>query len=531
MAGKPKPMSQIKQLLILNRQGKGIKTIARTLGMSKNTVKTYLFKLDKLLSGNGADKHTLEALLSLDEPELYPLFHSGNPSYKDVRYDHFKDNLEAYQKELKKTGVTRTVLWEEYRQSNPDGYSYSQFCFHLDQHQTAKGKVKSSMVLEHKPGEKLYIDFAGKTIPYIDRETGEVIQCQFFVACLPYSDYAFAMAVPSQSTADFLYALSMCLQDLGGAPQLLVPDNLKAAVTKADRYEPDINKAMEDFANHYGTVVLPARVRKPQDKALVENQVRILYSRVFAKFRNMQFFDITSLNEAIKQRVKEHNQTRMQKKPFCREEKFIADEKPLLQQLPADPFELRCYSTNKVAKNTHIYLSPDKHYYSVPHTLVGSEVKVGFTRSMVYIYHEGIKVAVHPRCNKQGLYSTIKEHLSSQHQHYSDRSPDYYKNKASKISKVLHEFVCILFEQQKYPEQVYRSCDGLLNLARQYDLDTIEKACKTAMEYKKFSYKFIQNIIENRMENESIPEKKRALPKHGNLRGRDYYTNQQQTPS
>lgn len=528
MAGTPKPMSQIKQLLILNRQGKGIKTIARTLGMSKNTVKTYLFKLDKLLSGNG-NKQTLDALLSLDEPELYPLFHPGNPSYKDPRYEYFKDNLETYQKELKKTGVTRTVLWEEYRQSNPYGYSYSQFCFHLDQQETAKGKAKASMVLDHKPGEKLYIDFAGKTIPYIDRETGEVIQCQFFVACLPYSDYAFAMAIPSQTTSDFLYALGMCLQDLGGVPQLLVPDNLKAAVTKADRYEPDINKAMEDFANHYGTAVLPARVRKPQDKALVENQVKILYSRVYARLRNMQFFDITSLNEAIKQRVKSHNQTRMQKKPFCREEKFIADEKPLLQQLPVEPFVLRFYSTHKVAKNNHIYLSRDRHYYSVPHTLVGCDVKVGCTRSMVYIYHEGIKVAVHPRCDKQGLYSTVKEHLSSHHQHYRDRSPDYYKNKASKISKVFHEFVCLLFEQQKYPEQVYRSCDGLLSLARQYELDAIEKACRTAIEYKKFSYKFIQNIIENRMEDERIPEKKRELPKHNNLRGRDYYNNQQRT--
>src|SRR5690606_27712831 len=310
MAGKPKPMSQIKQLIILNRQGKGTKTIARLLGMSKNTVKAYLFKLDKLLAGTGTAGITAEKLLSLDEPEVYTLFHPGNPSYKDPRYDHFRANLQHYQRELKKTGVTKALLWEEYRQSSPDGYSYSQFCFHLGQQQTAR--AKPSMVLEHRPAEKLFIDFAGKTIPYIDRDTGEVIECQLFVACLPYSDYAFAMAVPSQSTADFLYALSRCLEDIGGVPRLLVPDNLKAAVVKADRYEPDINQALEDFANHYGTAVLPARVRKPQDKALVENQVKILYSRVYAKLRNMRFFDLASLNQAIRLKVKSHNQTRMQ---------------------------------------------------------------------------------------------------------------------------------------------------------------------------------------------------------------------------
>ena len=525
MAGKPKPMSQIKQLILLHRQGKGVKTIAGILAISKNTVKTYLFKLDKLLTGKRAEKMTTETLLSLDEPELYTLFHPGNPSYKDSRYDYFKANLDYYQKELAKTGVTRMLLWEEYRQSDPAGYSYSQFCFHLDQQRAAKGKP--TMVLDHKPAEKLFIDFAGKTIPYIAGETGEVISCQLFVACLPYSDYAFAIAVPSQRIADFLYALSRCLEDLGGVPQLLVPDNLKAAVIKADRYEPDINQALEDFANHYRTAVLPARVRKPQDKALVENQVKILYSRVYAKLRNMQFFDMTALNQAIQLNVKAHNQTRMQKKPYCREEKFIADEKALLTELPVDRFELRSYSMLKVAKNNHIYLSVDKHYYSVPHTLMGHQVKVAYTRSMVYLYHEGKKVAVHSRNFKLGAYSTVKEHLCSHHQHYRDRSPEYYRNLSAKISKVLHEYVCLLFEQKRYPEQVYRSCDGLLALARKSDTGALEKACKTAMENGVFSYRFIKNIIENHMEDESVQNSITTLPKHQNVRGKSYYSNQE----
>lgn len=525
MAGKPKQMSQIKQLIILKRQGKGIKTIARILDISKNTVKTYLFKLDKLLTGKRSEKMTLDTLLGLDEPELYTLFHPGNPSYKDSRYDHFKSNLDYYRKELQRTGVTRTLLWEEYRQANPGGYSYSQFCFHLDQQQTAT--VRPSMVLEHKPAEKLYIDFAGKTIPYIDRATGEVIECQLFVACLPHSDYAFAMAVPSQSTSDFLFALSRCFEDLGGVPQLLVPDNLKAAVVRADRYEPDINQALEDFANHYGTAVLPARVRKPQDKALVENQIKILYPRVYARLRNMQFFDLVSLNQAIRISVRAHNQTRMQKKPYCREEKFLADEKPLLTPLPEERFELRNYTVLTVAKNNHIYLSADKRYYSVPYTLIGCKVKVVYTRSMLYVYHEGRKVSVHSRTFKEGIYSTMEEHLCSHHRHYKDRSPDYYRNLSARISKVLYEYVCLLFEQKRYPEQVYRTCDGLLALARKSDTEALEKACRTAMENGVFSYRFIKNIIENHMEDESVQESSISLPRHGNLRGRSYYGNQQ----
>ena len=306
-------MSQIKQLLLLHQQGKGKKTIARILGISKTTVKVYLDKLQSLTaSDKGAKALTIADLVKLESPLLEARFHPGNPAYKQERYEHLKANLDFYLSELKRTGVNKSLLWEEYRRQYPDGYSHSQFCYHLQQQQVAS---KPSMVLEHKPAEKLFIDFAGKKLSYVGKETGELVGCQVFVACLPYSDYSFAMAVHSQSTEDFLYALTCCLQALGGVPQALVPDNLKAAVIKANRYEPAINRALEDFANHYGTTVVPARAKKPQDKALVENQVKLIYSRVYARLRHMQFFDLRSLNLAIAERVKAHNQTRMQQKP------------------------------------------------------------------------------------------------------------------------------------------------------------------------------------------------------------------------
>ncbi len=270
MAGKPKRMSQIKQLIRLHQQGVGKKAIARQLGISKNTVKAYLQKIEE-------GKLDPSTLLIMEEPVLESRLFAGNPSYKEDRYDRFKDSLDYFTKELKKAGVTRRVLWEEYRQTCPEGYGYTQFCYHLNQHILAK---TPSMVLDHKAGDKLFVDFAGKKLSYVDAETGELIECQVFVACLPYSDYSFAMAVRSQNIHDFLYALSCCLNELGGVPQTLVPDNLKSAVTKAGRYEPDINTMLEDFANHYGTTVTPARARKPRDKALVENQVKLIYSRV-----------------------------------------------------------------------------------------------------------------------------------------------------------------------------------------------------------------------------------------------------------
>ena len=305
MAGKLRPMSQIKQLLQLHEQGKGIKFIARSLGISKNTVKTYLAKVT-------LSSLDVQTLLGMDDPIMEATFHAGNPAYKDDRFEHFKSRLDHFSSELGGVGVTKHLLWEEYRSNYPGGYGYSQFCYHLSQQLIAR---KPSMILHHRAGEKLFIDFAGKRLSYTDPETGEIVSCQVFVACLPYSDYSFAMAVRSQNISDFLFALGCCLQELGGVPQVLVPDNLKAAIVKASSYEPEVNRAMEDFANHYHTTVIPARARKPKDKALVENQVKLIYSRVFARLRNQQFFDLGSLNKAIKEKISQHNQTRMQQKP------------------------------------------------------------------------------------------------------------------------------------------------------------------------------------------------------------------------
>ncbi len=513
MAGKPRPMSQIKQLLQLHQQGKSIKFIARSLGISKNTVKAYLAKVS-------LSQLDIQSLLALDDPIMEAKFHAGNPAYKDERFEHLKANLDYFSKELGRVGVTKQLLWEEYRSDYPGGYSRSQFCYHLSQQLVAR---KPSMVLQHRAGEKLFIDFAGKKLSYTDIDTGEIVPCQVFVACLPFSDYSFAMVVRSQNISDFLYALGCCLQELGGVPQVLVPDNLKSAIVKANGYEPDVNRALEDFANHYHTTVIPARARKPKDKALVENQVKLVYSRVYAKLRNQQFFDLASLNKAIREKIREHNQTRMQQKQYCREEKFLADEKLMLQSLPDQPFELKYYRELKVAKNNHVYLAQDKHYYSVPYTYIGQPARVIYTRSMVRIYANGEQIAVHVRDYKAGGYTTDREHLCSAHQHYLDRSPDYYLNKAKLKSDELYQLMGLMFAQNRHPEQLYRTCDGLLSLQRKTDQKDFQKACLMAINHQNYSYRFILNILTNKMTGQAETIQTKPLPNHENLRGRAYY--------
>lgn len=516
MAGKPKEMSEVKQILQMHKQGIGIKTTAVNIGISKNTVKSYLKKYR-------SSKLSLEALLKMEDYALEKVFHPGNPAYKDTRFDDLKADLDEYIEELKGVGVTKKLLWEEYRIANPEGYSLSQFAYHLAQHQLTKNP---SMVLKHEPGEKLFVDFAGKKLSYIDRTTGEIIECQVFVACLPYSDYSFCMAVPSQRVDDFIYALTCCLESLGGSPKVLVPDNLKSAVVKSSKYEPTINKVLDDFANHYNMAVVPARVRKPKDKALVENQVKLIYSRVYAKIRKQEFFSLGDLNRAITEYTELHNQTRMQNRDYCREEHFLSHEKHLLEPLPEVPFEIKYYKQYKLAPNNHICLTEDKHYYSAPYQYIGKKLKVVYTRSMVRIYYQFNLLAVHERSYIKGKYTTVKDHLCSTHQYYFNRSPEYYIKRARALSEVFGELVSLIFSQDRYPEQLYRSCDGLFSLQHNTSADTFDKACHIAIANGIYTYGFMQNLIKNKMTDQANTEPNTHLPKHSNIRGKEYYNNQ-----
>jgi transposase len=516
MAGKIIEMSTIKQLLLMHKRGESNRRISKQLGMDKGTVNSYI---QKLRTG----KMDIEELLQLDAPVLEGKFISGTAAYTDKRYEEFKTLLPYLEKELSRKHVTRRLLWQEYIDSHPTGYRYTQFCYHLQQQIVAR---KPSAVVRHIAGEKLYVDFAGDKMEYIDIKTGEIKSVYIFIGCLPYSDYTFTIGVESQSTEDFLYALERCLQSLGGSPQILVPDNLKAAVVKTDRYEPEINKLMKDFANHYGFIVMPTRAYHPRDKATVENHVKIIYSRVYAKLRNERFFSLQALNEALSEKTNEHNQTRMQNRDYSRMEKFLAEEKQLLLPLPATQFEKKYYTELHVGPNNHIYLGRDKHYYSVSYIYIGVKVQIIYTRTIVKIYHKNQLIATHPRVTGHG-YSTIKEHLCSSHQYYNKRNPDYYIAKAKEKSASLYEIITSVFTGNRPPEVYYKTCEGLLSLCRKTDTERFEKACIIAINAGNPGYKFIKSLIESKyleMEIETDANSCKSLPySQDNIRGKEYY--------
>lgn len=361
MAGKTKDMSQVKQLLLLKKEGVSNRKAAEIVGINKETANNYVRKAL-------ADRLGIDGLLKLDDPVLEHRLKGGNPAYTDSRFEVFKELLPYLQEEMRRKHVTLKLLWEEYVEEHPDDhYSLTQFRFHYSQNTEAKKESPSTVLADMRTGgEKLFLDFTGDTMGYIDLETGEMVQCQAFVATLPASDYGFLLFVPSQRTEDFVYAITQCLKHLGGVPRMLVPDNLKAAVVKTDRYEPSLNRVLEDMANHYGTVVVPARPVRPRDKSNVEGNVRLVYMRVFAELRNETFYSIDELNAAATDKMRKHNQKRMQKNPYTREERFLAIDRPNLSPLPATDFEIVSYTSLKVSTNCCIYLGRDQHYYSVP---------------------------------------------------------------------------------------------------------------------------------------------------------------------
>ena len=494
MAGKPISMSDFKQAILLKKQGVSNRRIADQLGINKETVNNkFAFIKSRGLS--------LDELLKLDDPELEKVFHGGHSAVTDKRHEQFLSQLDYFREQLKDPHVTRYLLWEEYIKVNPDGYRKSQFFHHLSQNLKV-AKVTTVMSDLYVPGQMLMIDYAGDTLPVVDAATGEVTDVQVFVATMPFSDYAFAYAVPSQKVEDFIYALRMCLEHLGGVPQIVKLDNLKAGVIKYHRHEPEINKALQDMGNHYHFVAQPCRPRKPTDKALVESCVRRIYNRVYAKLRKMTFFSIEELNEALAKAVLEHNQTRMQRRPYSRQECFVASEKDELQPLPSTPFELIYTAQVKVQMNCHVLLSADNHYYSVSHVHVGKTAILRYTRSIVKIYIDNTLAATHRRSfDRFNPYVTDESHLASNSVWIRNRNIDTYRRRASAISPELEKYVSAVFEdgisRGFAVECRYNTCNGILANARKYPLHVIAQACTAARQRQVFSSKGFSMILES----------------------------------
>lgn len=483
-------MEIIKQIQILNELGVGKKAIARQLGISKNTVKEYLSK-DQNQTDQISDRLT----------DLHNFF----PYLKE---------------ELKRKGVTRQILWAEYRSKHPQGYGYSHFCEHFMRWME---KHESTLHIEQEPADKMYIDFCGDKLSIVDPLTGEIKQMEVFVSVLGYSGLTFVKACESQKKEHFLPAIRDALEYYDGVPKVLVPDNLKSAVDKANTYEPEINRDLLDLGNHYNLAIMPARSRKPRDKAWVERMVAIVYNRIFAPLRNRTFTSLKDLNEAVLELLDVHNRQSFQKRSESRRDLFERDEKNLLQALPQERYELKEYQKARVMKNSHIQLHKDRHYYSVPYKYIGQMAKIIYTNTHVGVYCCNERIAYHIRDYREHKYTTQKEHLPTTHQFVSEWNPDKFISWAVRIDPVVESYIRKVLENKSYPEQTYRSCVGILSFDKKVGRERLIAACKRASEFGSYNYKVIQQIITSKLECEPIQNEQGTLPLHENIRGAEYY--------
>ena len=502
-------MGKIKEIIRLYESGLSIRKIAAALFVSRPVVSQYI--IDWRASGlkyknieNISDTRLLELL--------------GKKKQESQKYKELAENFSYYTKEFKKKGVTLYMLWEEYIEKYPDGYKYTQFCYH---YQIWRQADNVTMHIEHKAGDKCFVDFAGAKLQTVDRLTGQITYVEVFVAILGASELTYVQAVESKTKENLIYATENAFIYFGGVPQAIVPDALKSAVNVANKWEPDLNPEYFNFAEHYGTVILPARAGRAKDKAMVENAVKIIYSRVFAPLRNKIFHSLADLNEAIYDLLEKHNDTKFQRLDTTRKQLFDEIEKDKLKPLQRQRYEFKNVSFATVAFNYHVYLCHDKHYYSVPYRLSGKRVKLTYSATAVEIFYDNIRIAYHRRCRKPGGYTTNKDHMPAHHRYYLEWSPERIAGWAAKVGPNTKELVNKILEACKHPEQGYRMCIGIINLAKKYTNTRVDNACLKAIEYRLYSYKAVKNILDEGLDNQE--ESNSTLPIHGNIRGAAYY--------
>lgn len=517
MANRRITMNKVKEVIRLKEQSKlTIRAIARALNISRPAVDTYLtqFKATGL---------KYEDIKDRPDDKVKDLFVQKEP-YKSGKLKVLYSRFEYMAKELKRTGVTLQLLWEEYKQEYPDGYESSQFGYY---YQKWRESLKVSMHIEHKAGDKMFVDFTGDHMSVFDRKTGQERKVEIFIAILGGSQLTYVEAVESQKKEDWIKANENALQYFGGSPNAIVPDCLKSAVTKANKYEPYINSEYADFARHYSTVILPARSRRPKDKALAENAVRISYMRIFAPLRNRVFYSLEELNEAIREKRNKHNGMKFQRMAISRQELFEEVEKNELTPLPVSKYEFKTILNLKIQYNYHVYLKEDNHYYSVPYIyLTNSEKNVTmiYTDSIVEIYHKNERIALHKRDRSTIKYSTLPEHMPPSHKFYSEWSPERMIKWGEKIGDKVKEMVEGMFNMAKHPEQAFKTCMGTLNLAKKYGNARLNNACGRALYFDSYSFNTIKNILKKGIDKISDEqEDEQPLPDHENVRGSNYY--------
>ena len=505
-------MRKIREVLRLKFDLKlGERQIVTSCRVSKTTINRYVRRFKKLGLPWPLPPDIDDAIL---EQLLFPY---------ELKFKRNLPNWHYVHQELKRKSMTKWLIWEEYKETEPNGISYSRFCRLYREFLKTLNPV---MRQTHKAGEKMFIDYAGQTIPWTDRLTGEVYQAEMFLAVLGASNYTFAEATRSQKMPDWIGSHVRAFQFFGGVSEMLIPDNLKSGVTSAHYYDPEINQTYQDMANHYNVAVVPARSRAPKDKAKVEAGVLHIERYILARLRNHTFFSIAEINEAIKKLLIEFNKKPFQKLPGSRLSQFIELDKPTLKPLPKHQYEYAEWKKARVGIDYHVAF--EKHYYSVPHKYVKQQFDLRITRTMIECFYKNKSIAVHRRSYKAG-HTTIKEHMPKSHREQAEWTPDRLKRWAKKEGNDTEKLIKKMIESRPQPQQAFRACLGVMRLGRTYGNDRLENASKRALAIGSYSYKSIASILKHGLDKKPIPgsvetKGNGATSKiHHNIRGPDYY--------
>jgi transposase len=504
-------MRKIQEVLRLKwHSGLSNRAIARSCSISPTTVSEYIRRAQEV----GLRWPLPEAM---DEDQLYQMLFP-KPAQTS---EHIipQPDWGYIKRELRRKDVTRRLLWLEYREAHPDGYGYSRFC---ELYRLWAKKLDPPMRQDHKAGERVFVDYAGKTMPVVDPETGEIRQAHIFIAVLGASSYSYAEAHWAEDLPNWIAGHVAAFSYFGGVPELVIPDNLKAGVKHPSRYEPDINPTYQDMAQHYGTVVLPARIHKPKDKAKVEVGVQVVERWIMARLRNRRFFSLAELNRAIREQLEKLNGRTMKHLGNSRRELFEELDRPALKPLPVEPYEFAVWKKAKVHIDYHVEF--EKHYYSVPYELIQEPVWIRATRYIVEIFYKHRRVASHPRSRARGRHTTRIEHMPANHRHYAEWSSERFLRWAEQIGHQTRDLIEAALNSRRHPQQAYRTCLGILNLAKRYTKERLEAASERALAFGIHSYKGIKNILDEGLDRVPLeePASKRLDP-HVNIRGSSYY--------
>lgn len=484
--------------------------IARAIGASPTTVGQYLRRADAAGIGYplpvGLDETALESRLF--------------PSVLPAEAVRAEPDWAAVHRELRRKSVTLDLLWQEYKADHPDGYRYSWFCIH---YRRWAGMLSVSLRQTHTPGEKLFVDYAGQTLPIIDGLTGEIRQAQLFVAVLGASNYTYAEATWTQQLPDWIGAHVRVFEFLGGVPEILVPDNLKSGVKRASFYDPDLNPTYRDLAAHYGVAVLPARPRKPKDKAKVEGGVLIVERWILARLRNQRFFSLAEANRAVAELLESLNQRAFKKLPGCRHSAFVEMDRPALRPLPQCRYEYAEWKTARVGIDYHVDVAG--HYYSVPYRFARQQIEARITAATVEAFHRGQRIAAHARSLLKGQHTTLDAHMPPSHQAIAGWNDARLLDWAARIGHDTQAAVRIMLGSRRHPQQSYRACLGVLRLAKSFGDARLEAACTRALHLNAASYRSIHSILKHGLDRQQpATVAQTSLPlEHANVRGSDYY--------